>query len=465
MHPGRSRRLFAVLVLTLVLGGGLASTSSAALAREQDRVAPGPASPATEANDGTFTTLLQPGWNMAAWLGPDGPVSQVFDAIPELERVYAWDNEHERYQRAYPNSTPLYGLTRISTGMGLWLRIGGDSPVEWTRTPPDGNVLLSLSAGRNLVGWGGPDGEAFAESAARFGDALIAADRWNAATQRYERYRPDAEDSANTLRELRPGDALWVELTGDRRWWQSGLAATTFELGDELTEQQHVSLREDVTAVVTFFAEWYGIKPPPFTVEYHPDLEIFAGALPGRILLSSSVIDYALRDVVLAHEYFHILQRHFAGRTRSPAWMTEGTATYAGGVYRLAAWNITGEQLRNARWRHSRHITEPLRDLVLIRVFYGVEAPAYSLGAIAVEWLEGRLATEGDEAEFAPLDVGWPDSFTDTAAYIEYYRRLAAAQEWEDAFEKVFGISADDFYDAFEEYRDALYTAPVPSGG
>ncbi len=66
MHPGRSRRLFAVLVLTLVLGGGLASTSSAALAREQGRVSPEPASPATEANDGTFTTLLQPGWNMAA---------------------------------------------------------------------------------------------------------------------------------------------------------------------------------------------------------------------------------------------------------------------------------------------------------------------------------------------------------------------------------------------------------------
>ena len=38
MHPGRSRRLLAVLVLTLVLGAGLASTSSAALAREQDRV-------------------------------------------------------------------------------------------------------------------------------------------------------------------------------------------------------------------------------------------------------------------------------------------------------------------------------------------------------------------------------------------------------------------------------------------
>lgn len=451
MLPMRLRRLLVGLLATIVLSAALASTPATASADE----------PADES--GTLTTQLQPGWNMAAWLGPDGPVSDVFDAIPELERVYAWDNAAERYLRAFPTSIPRYALRQVSTGMGLWLYIGGDSIVEWTRTPPEGGVLVSLSGGWNLVGWGGRDGAPFPESAERFGDALLEARRWNAVTRQYERYRPEAEDSANTLRELNRGDAFWLRLNEDMRWWQSGLLGTTFELGDELTEQQHASLREDVTAVVTFFAERYGLKPPPFAVEYHPDLEIFAGALPGRILLSSSVIDYALRDVVLAHEYFHILQRHFAGRTRSPAWMTEGTATYAGGLYRLAAWNITGEQLRNARWRHSRDVTEPLGDLVLIRVFYGSEAPAYSLAAIAVEWLEGRLALDADEAEFAPLEVGWPDSFTETAAYIEYYRRLAAAEDWEDAFEKVFGISADDFYDAFEAYREALYAAPVAS--
>ena len=445
------RPSLAVLLAAVALGASLAATSTTASA-EGSEDAPVP-----------LTTQLQPGWNMAAWLGPAGPVSTVFDEIPELERVYAWDNEAERYLRAFPTSVPRYALRQVSTGMGLWLYIGGDSIVEWTRMPPEGGVLLSLSAGWNLVGWGGRDGEPFPESVERFGDRLVEARRWNAVTRRYERYRPDADDSSNTLREVNRGDAFWIRLSGEARWWQSELVGTTFELGDELTEEVHASLREDVTAVVTFFAERYGIKPPPFTVEYHPDLEIFAGALPGRILLSSGVIDYSLRDVVLAHEYFHILQRHFAGRTRSPAWMTEGTATYAGGLYRLAAWNITGEQLRNARWRHSRPVTESLNDLVLIRVFYGVEAPAYSLAAIGVEWLEGRLALAGDEAEFAPLEVGWPDSFTETAAYIEYYRRLASAQDWESAFERVFGISVDDFYAAFEAYREALYAAPVAS--
>ena len=449
MLPRRLRLSLVGLLPMVALSASLALTSATASA--------------DEAGPGALTTQLQPGWNMAAWLGPDAPISDVFDAIPELERVYAWDNEAERYLRAFPTIRPRYALRQVSTGMGLWLYIGGDSVVEWTSTPSEGGMLVSLSAGWNLVGWGGRDGAPFPESAERFGDRLLEARRWNAVTRQYERYRPDAEDSANTLRELNRGDAFWIRLSDHARWWQSELVGTTFELGDELTEQQHASLRAEVTSVVTFFAERYGIKPPPFAVEYHPDLEIFAGALRGRILLSAAAMEYRLRAVTLAHEYFHVLQRHFAGRTRSPAWMTEGTATYAGGLYRLAVWDIRGELLRNARWRHSSHITKPLDDLVIIRVFYGSEAPAYSLAAIAVEWLEGRVALDGDEAEFAPLEVGWPDSFTETGAYIEYYRRLAAAEDWEDAFEKVFGISADDFYDAFEDYREALYAAPVAS--
>ena len=82
-------------------------------------------------------------------------------------------------------------------------------------------MLLSLPAGRHLVGWTGRDGEAFADSAGRFGDTLIEASRWNAETQQYDRYRSDAEDSANTLHELNRGDAMWLDLADDMRWWQS----------------------------------------------------------------------------------------------------------------------------------------------------------------------------------------------------------------------------------------------------
>ena len=91
----------------------------------------------TSPESGAFTVVLQPGWNMAAWLGPEAPVSELFDAIPQLERAYAWNNEEERYRRAFPNTVTLDALRRVDLGMGLWLRVGGDSPVEWTGTLPE----------------------------------------------------------------------------------------------------------------------------------------------------------------------------------------------------------------------------------------------------------------------------------------------------------------------------------------
>ena len=435
------------LLVAFVLGAGWASAS--------------------EHEAGTLTTQLQPGWNMAGWLGPDAPVSELFEALPALERVYAWDSAHERYQRALPNTTPLHGLRRLKTGMGLWLRVGGDSAVEWTRPVSEGHVLLSLPAGRHLVGWTGRDGEAFADTAGRFGDALIEASRWNAETQQYDRYRSDVEDSANTLLELNRGDAMWLDLADDRRWWQSGLAGATFEFRGELSEEQQASLQEDMAGVVTFFAERYAIEPPEFSVLYDPNLEVFAGAYPRQILVSTGALEYLLREVTLAHEYFHILQRHFGGGLRSPAWMTEGAATYAGGLLERAGWSKSGETLRRERWWASRGVTEALDDLELIRLFYPGEAPVYSLAAMAVEWLEGRAVTAGDEAAeatMAPAEGGWPDSFTDAATYIRYYRLLPSAEDWEEAFEEAFGIAPDDFYEAFEAYRDALYPSLAESG-
>ena len=133
---------------------------------------------------------------MAAWLGEDAPVQALFDAAPEIEYAIAWDAEAQRERRARPRSILRDGLTRLTTGMGLWLLVGGD------------------------------DGVLAAEAFARFGGNLVAASRWNAETQRHERYRPGAPGEANTLRALRPGDAIEVELTSDARWWQPGGAPT-----------------------------------------------------------------------------------------------------------------------------------------------------------------------------------------------------------------------------------------------
>ena len=40
-------------------------------------------------------------------------------------------------------------------------------------------------------------------------------------------------------------------------------------------------------------------------------------------------------------------------------------------------------------------------------------------------------------------------------AIFEYYRLLPSSDDWQEAFEGAFGITIDDFYAAFAEYRAA----------
>ena len=450
------RSAFAAVLVTLVLGIVLGGTPARASAADEETVDPG-----------TITTMLQPGWNMVAWLAPEAPATDLFDAIPALVRASAWDADHQRYQRRTRTSVARYGLRDLDPGMGLWLELGGDAPFEWTRPGPEGGVLLSLRAGRNLVGWGGDDGMPVEDALERFGASLVTASRWDADARGYDRYSPAADGSANTLAELGQGDGLWVELTADARWWQSGTVGIDFTFPDSVPAERQAAIRDDIADVVTFFAERYGIEPPAFSVIVDLKLDIFAGARAREILISQNALDYWLLGATLAHEYFHVLQRRlggYAARDPSPRWMTEGAATYAGGLYRQERWGKPAEELRLDRLRDSLTVTDQLDDLELSRLFYAEAGPAYSLAALAVQWLSGYAAADAEE-EFAPEAPGWASAWADQAGYLAYYQRLRSVSEWEGAFERVFGLSADDFYESFEAYRSALIASRFPHLG
>ena len=418
-------------------------------------------------DDGTITTVLQPGWNMVAWVGPEAPVTDVFEAIPALRRVSAWDAEHERYQRRTRNSIPLHALRTLTPGMGLWLEMGGNQPFEWTRPVAEDGAVVSLRAGRNLVGWAGRDRAAVEDLLARFGASLVSASRWDAEAQGYTNYRPNAAASTNTLVDLERGDGLWVEVTEDARWWQPTADRVDFTFPDELPAEQQAAIRDDMADVIRFFAERYGIRPPEFEVIVDFSLDIFAGARSREILLSRDAVDYAYLGDTLAHEYFHVLQRRLGGYSPaahdpSPRWMTEGSATYAGGLYRQERWGTTAEELRLGRLRYSTSVTEQLDDLTLSRLFYAGAGPAYSLAALAVEWLSGHAAAADSAGTFDPTPRGWSNGLPDHATYIDYYERLSSAPDWTAAFEATFGLSSADFYDGFESYRAALTASRIP---
>ena len=448
----RSRHILPLTLAALALGALVAGTPARASATPED--------------PGTATTVLEPGWNMVAWLGPEAPATDLFEAVPALRRAWAWDAEHQRYLSRTRTSVPLHGLRTLDPGMGLWLDLGGNAPFDWRQDVAPGGVLVSLRAGQNLVGWAGADGMEPGEALARLGASLVSASRWDAASRGYDRYWPGAAGSANTLGQLRRGDALWVELAADARWWQSGAVGVDYVFPASVPAERQASIRDDMASVVTFFAERYGLRPPEFTVTVDLGLDIFAGARSRDILISARALDYSLLDVTLAHEYFHVLQWRLGEYSPdvldpSPRWMTEGSATYAGGLYRQQRWGVTPEALRLARLRHSLTVEDELDDLTLSRLFYAGEGPAYSLAALALEWLSGYAAAASAET-FAPTAPGWSDGLPDRATYVAYYDRLASAGDWEVALESTFGLSADDFYDSFAVYRAALIASRFP---
>ena len=451
------RRAFVVGLVLLALGAGLASTHATASAQAP----PG----------GTITTQLQPGWNMIGWLGPDTTAAELFDAIPVLNFIVAWDGGAQRYRWVWRASLGLQALPWIQGGRGLALHIRGEAAVEWTRPAAEGVVLLPLRAGNNLVTWGGLDGTPIEEALDWLGDAVVGASRWNADTGESERYRPGAPPSANTLRTLNHGDALWVQLSEDASWWQSATAETEFEFEEPLHPETESALRGEVAGVLAFFYENYGLEPVDLLVTTVRDLSTGANAWVGEITVGGQVYNLPEPDFPIAHEYFHVLQFHWAQGPANffelPNWLIEGTAVYAEDVYHRERLGWTGGGIRAHWWQRATGSSVeslPLGHWVFDHGWQGDEAVyvGYYVGALATDWLVRRAAALSTGTPFAPLEPPEMVAGPDHNAHLEFFRLLPASASWEEAFEAAFGIAVDDFYEAFEEYRIALGAEYLP---
>ena len=413
---------------------------------------------AEPADDGTITTVLQPGWNMVGWLGADMDASEIFDQVPNLERVSAWDAENQRYQRRTRTSIARHGLRQLTPGRGLWLEIGGDEPVEWTRPASEESMLLELHAGRNLVGWAGRDGTPIEDAVARFGDTFVRASRWDAVAQQFQRYHPGRDSAATPPRDLTHGDALWVELTSDARWWQSGSAPPPVVFLGEFTDEERAEIGGWMDSARAVFAERWSVEAP-ITV-YVGDRESVTSTyrrLRGSKLPTWTCGDSGRRIIFLwdcidershAHAYFHAIQSHLE-RPRSanaPTWLVEGSAEYAASAYlgvlsgtRTASEQVTEDILR-ALLNPGIYDLPALDEIEGYSAFHSLRGvPGHRLGFVAVDWLVQQSAD---------------------ASIIDFFKMLAKVRRWQEVFEPAFGITVDDFYRLFARYRAAA--APRP---
>ena len=229
--------------------------------------------------------------------------------------------------------------------------------------------------------------------------------------------------------------------------------------------------RAAMDKVVAYFADRYGVQSPEFGLYVGADVEAVRavyGELTGRnpkalnpggavsrigktaaIFVLGEFVhsDYA-HPALLAHEYLHVLQGNLSGFNRkgTPAWLVEGSANYEAAIY-VGDYQTS---LGRAVVRGANYDGE-LRDLARIGrwdPYFG-----YTLGAIAA----GLLARQAG-----------------ANSHIDYWRLLNEHTNWQSAFSSAFGMTASDFYDAFEVHlAELLSDSPasrvsgvvLPSGG
>ena len=432
-------------------------------------------------------TRLEPGINLVGWVGEPTSASQLFDEIPQLESIWAWDAELDDWIIAGRDAPEwLGGLGRVRAGTGLRLVLGGEEPFLWQRSTEPTRGLVELRTGWNLVAWSGPDGAPIEQVAKGIGWSLRELRRWDAASQSWTTWTSperstqliatSATDQATTDEESEPvavrrGEALWVNAARSVNWLQPTDILPRLVFPGGASDALQARVREDLESVLAFFGQQYGIQAEPdFTVYIPKDIEALLqayrddgdeisdawaahiralwnsvrGWAGGEIVLAQtkwpenlSAADIALARYTLTHEYFHILQDQLSDGWASN-WLVEGTATWADDDHQVIDGSNTQE---DARERMVSAITEDTPSLHSTE--YGNATWQYTLGWLATDRL---TAAAGDES------------------YIEFWRRLATTEigphgrwtstpDWRMAFQETFGVPVSSFYADFDAWQ------------
>lgn len=402
----------------------------------------GPARAEEPSGDGAGTAL-HPGVNLVGWVGEATSVSQIFREIPQLESVWAWDQQLDKWLVAGRDTPPGLGSLRLLTaGMGLRLHIGGEEPVVWRRSSEPTRGLVRLWTGWNLVAWSGPDGAPLEQVAKGIGWSLRSLRRWDAASGQWAVWtspersaQPIAHSGSHPQAGVQRGEALWVEVARAVNWLQPTGILPRIEFQDGVSEEVRTRVRQDLQAALSYFGEQYGIQADPSLRVFVEGQDWGGGGAGGNEI---HLALFSGRGTVI-HEYFHILQEQLSGSSATfqddslPGWLSEGSAEWATSDGRVFERREPQETL------YLREIWSG-RQPVSLRYPRLLTFDQYSYGRIAI----GRLAAK------AGAD-----------SWVEFWRRLApndipgrprwtSSPAWPTAFHEVFGISPSNFSAEFE---------------
>ena len=168
-------------------------------------------------DDTTRAVALAEGFNFIVWTGHTTAIDDGLAGFPdlsELTAIFEFDTGQQTWL-AYRPSAPahLNKIADLQTGAAYYLRVGG--AMTWDM-PTTGDLAgtRTIASGFSAIGWLGPDAtpqdvlDAIADP-----DAVTAFFRFNAATQRYESYRPELPARFQGIRTIQPFDVLFVQAT------------------------------------------------------------------------------------------------------------------------------------------------------------------------------------------------------------------------------------------------------------
>lgn len=144
----------------------------------------------------------------------------------------------------------------------------------------------------------------------------------------------------------------------------------------------------------------------------------------------------------MAHEYFHSLQKFIAKRSNgeeiAPIWYLEGGAEYES--YRvIESLSLANkDQVDKEKTQLSRGLLMPLSSMETKKgALANDERAVYALGYMATEFLALNFG-EGTVAR-------------------KFWETRSTVATWQEAFKATFGISIEEFYQRFEQYRAAQF--------
>ena len=439
---------------------------------------------AQEPPETATATRLEPGLNLVGWVGEPTPVSQLFQQIPQLEAIWAWDAELRDWIVAAPGAPEwLGGLGRVTAGMGLRMQLGGEHPFVWQRSTEPTRGLVKLRTGWNLVAWSGADGAAIGDVVKGIGWSLRTVRRWDAANQQWVTWTSperSAQVIANTGADqsadddadapgIRRGEALWIEVARAVNWLQPTDILPRLVFPGGASEELQSRVREDLQATLAFFRDQYGIQADPhLTVYVAKGLPALIEALKdGGMYVRASTRDtwnrssgwardskaivvkqaswpedlstdeVAWARYTVTHEYFHVLQGQLSD-SRPSAWLVEGTASWIDSEHAVFDGERTRDDLRDELLSAVTNDTPTLRSAESNNATWH-----YTLGQLATDQL---------------IATGGPDSI------VEFWHRLALTEtvppgqrestsDWRTAFQGVFGQPVSEFYADFNAWQ------------